>query len=74
MTNMNIRTEAILTCPICRTNQQVEMPTNACQHFFKCISCGKLLKPKGNDCCVFCSYADTQCPPKQEEKIGIKQL
>lgn len=71
---MIIKIFANLTCPFCRTEQQVQMPDNACQHFYKCVHCGKILKPKDRDCCVFCSYADTQCPPKQEEKIGIKKL
>lgn len=69
---MNIKTEAILNCPKCNTKQQVEMPMNACQHFFKCISCGELLKPKDRDCCVFCSYSDSLCPPKQEERLKLK--
>lgn len=71
---MNVKTVATLTCPICKAKQQVEMPVNACQHFYKCISCKKLLKPKEKDCCVFCSYADSLCPPKQEEKLKLKQL
>lgn len=62
-----IKTEAILTCPKCHSQQKVEMPTNACQYFYKCESCGEMLTPKEGDCCVFCSYADTKCPSKQEE-------
>lgn len=71
---MQIKTVANLTCPFCKVKQQVEMPVNACQHFYKCINCGELLKSKEGDCCVFCSYADIRCPPKQEEKLKIKQL
>ncbi len=71
---MNVKTKAILTCPFCNTKQAVKMPVNACQHFYKCNSCGKLLKPKEGHCCVFCSYADIQCPSKQEEKLATKQL
>ena len=41
------------------------MPTNACQHFYVCASCQALLRPRHGDCCVFCSYADHDCPPKQ---------
>ena len=41
------------------------MPTDACQHFYRCESCGELLRPTPGDCCVFCSYADSQCPPRQ---------
>ena len=64
-----IKTRANLTCPECGAKQKVEMPTNACQHFYKCTSCGEMLKPKEGDCCVFCSYADSKCPPKQEEDL-----
>ena len=63
-----LRTQATLTCPQCGAKQGVEMPLNACQYFYKCTSCGAMLKPKEGECCVFCSYADTQCPPKQLEK------
>lgn len=62
-----IKTKAHLTCPHCQFVQEVEMPTNACQHFYKCVHCGQMLKPKQGDCCVFCSYADSKCPPKQME-------
>ena len=42
------------------------MPTDACQFFYECTSCGTLLRPKEGDCCVYCSYADAPCPPIQE--------
>lgn len=57
--------KAHLTCPKCNSVQEADMPTNACQHFYKCQKCGAMLKPKEGDCCVFCSYADTKCPPQQ---------
>ena len=41
------------------------MPTDACQFFYECKSCGVLLKPAPGDCCVFCSYGDVKCPPMQ---------
>jgi len=41
------------------------MPTNACQYFYACAGCGTTLRPKAGDCCVFCSYSDQVCPPKQ---------
>ncbi|HQT91439.1 MAG TPA: GDCCVxC domain-containing (seleno)protein [Candidatus Kryptobacter bacterium] len=68
-----IRTDAILTCPECGHRQEAEMPTNACQHFFICINCKTVLSPKEGDCCVFCSYADTHCPPKQIESASGPQ-
>lgn len=64
-----VKTKAILTCPKCGTKQEVEMPTDACQHFYEWQSCHDRLKPKEGDCCVFCSYADSKCPPKQQEQL-----
>jgi len=63
----DIKTKATITCPKCEFKKQEEMPTDACQHFYKCSNCGEILRPKDGDCCVFCSYADTKCPPKQSE-------
>ena len=54
-----------LTCPVCGTVQEAQMPVDACQFFYECISCGSVLRPLEGDCCVFCSYADTPCPSKQ---------
>jgi len=65
--NNQIKTVVRLTCPKCRKLQTTKMPTDACQHFYKCQGCSEILKPKEEDCCVFCSYADTKCPPKQME-------
>lgn len=64
--------EANLTCPKCGAKQNISMPTDACQHFYKCQECGEILEPKEGDCCVFCSYADTKCPPKQIESMKAK--
>jgi hypothetical protein len=61
---------ANITCPKCGKVQKAKMPTNACQHFYKCQSCGVMLQPKEGDCCVFCSFADTKCPPKQLEQTN----
>lgn len=41
------------------------MPTEACRYFYTCTGCGVRLKPRQGDCCVFCSYGDTACPPVQ---------
>jgi len=64
-------TKARLTCPKCLAAQEANMPTDACQFFYKCQLCGKMLKPKKGDCCVFCSYADTKCPSKQIETMKV---
>jgi hypothetical protein len=57
--------EPRITCPTCGFTKIETMPTNACQHFYRCAGCGDLLKPLPGDCCVFCSYADSLRPPKQ---------
>jgi len=53
-----------ITCPNCRHQKTEEMPTDACLFFYQCDACNATLKPRPGDCCVFCSYADTKCPPK----------
>ncbi|HEV2060179.1 MAG TPA: GDCCVxC domain-containing (seleno)protein [Solirubrobacteraceae bacterium] len=59
------RTTATITCPSCGHAAQEQMPTDACQFFYVCHGCGERLRPKPGDCCVFCSYADSLCPPTQ---------
>lgn len=71
MNESHVKTIATLTCPKCQTLQTVKMPTDACQHFYKCQKCGEMLNPKKGDCCVFCSYANTKCPPKQMEIAAV---
>jgi len=57
--------EAVVTCPNCATRSREVMPENACRRLYVCGGCGETLRPKEGDCCVFCSYADAVCPPKQ---------
>jgi hypothetical protein len=33
---------------------------------YRCTRCGALLRPRGDDCCVFCSYGSVKCPPIQQ--------
>lgn len=54
-----------ITCPHCGARKTEAMPTDACLFFYECTGCGKLLQPKAGDCCVFCSYGDVPCPPRQ---------
>lgn len=63
---------SIITCPKCSHQESEVMPTDACQFFYVCKGCDTLLKPKPGDCCVFCSYGSTPCPPIQQQagKIG----
>ncbi|KQZ80284.1 hypothetical protein ASD55_02285 [Rhodanobacter sp. Root561] len=68
----HVTTELILlstlTCPHCGHQATETMPTDACQFFYDCPGCDKLLQPKPGDCCVFCSYGSVPCPPIQQQK------
>ena len=69
MKEMSSNTEAILestiTCPECEYKKVETMPINACQYFYECENCKKILVPKVKDCCVYCSYGTVPCPPIQ---------
>jgi hypothetical protein len=56
---------ATITCPKCGHQAVETMPTTACQFFYECKGCRTVLRPMPGDCCVFCSYSDQRCPPKQ---------
>ncbi|HEY0799926.1 MAG TPA: GDCCVxC domain-containing (seleno)protein [Steroidobacteraceae bacterium] len=59
---------SVVTCPACGQKREETMPTDACQYFYECTGCNKLLRPKPGDCCVFCSYGTVACPPIQEQR------
>jgi hypothetical protein len=54
-----------ITCPACGSRSTETMEVNACRSFYTCPGCGERLRPLQGDCCVFCSYGDVPCPPKQ---------
>jgi hypothetical protein len=56
---------AILTCPACGHQAREPMPDDRCIYFYECRACRTLLRPKPGDCCVFCSYGDRACPPRE---------
>lgn len=66
MTNSGINTSSI-TCPDCGFVKLEVMPTDACQFFYQCSNCSVILRPKAGDCCVYCSYGSSPCPPKQAD-------
>lgn len=59
---------ATITCPKCGHKKEETMPTDACQFFYECENCKKVLKPLEGDCCVYCSYGNVDCPSIQEKK------
>lgn len=62
--------DSTLTCPHCGFAERLTMPTDACLFFHECSGCRTLLRPKPGDCCVFCSYGDVKCPPRQGPHDG----
>ena len=56
-----------LTCPVCGHAATDTMPTDRCVFFHECAGCHTVLRPKGTDCCVYCSYGDKRCPFVQDE-------
>ena len=54
-----------VVCPGCGHRESENMHEDACQYFYKCKGCGRVLKPIHEDCCVFCSYGDVPCPTAQ---------
>jgi hypothetical protein len=67
-----VETKAMMTCPHCGASYEVEMPTEFCQILMLCPKCGEKITPLEGDCCIFCSYADKKCPPKQVEETNSK--
>ena len=55
-----------ITCPECGHKKRECMPMDACQFFYECEGCGQVIRPAKGDCCVYCSFGDTRCPPVQE--------
>jgi hypothetical protein len=59
--------QSVITCPECGHAKEETMPTQACQWFYECEGCMRVLRPKAGDCCVFCSYGTRRCPPMQAD-------
>ena len=59
-----------ITCPFCGHQKTETMPIDSCQFLYACEACGRVVRPKEGDCCVFCSYGDVPCPSKQDEASG----
>ena len=65
MQSNEVQLQSRITCPECGHSKEETMPTNACQFFYECKNCKKVLKPNQGDCCVYCSYGTVACPPIQ---------
>lgn len=66
---MQIVAQATLTCPVCQAESVVDVPVDACVHFYICPTCKTKLSPKAGDCCVICSYGDTLCPTSPKRAV-----
>lgn len=51
--NKTLVFQSIITCSNCGHSKKEIMPADACQFFYECEKCYKVLKPKEGDCCVF---------------------
>jgi len=60
-----MRYESRLTCPSCGSSFVEAMPLDACLYFHPCPACSVVMRPRAGECCVFCSYGDAPCPPRQ---------
>ncbi|MFH2114068.1 MAG: GDCCVxC domain-containing (seleno)protein [Spirochaetota bacterium] len=58
---------SVLTCPGCGFAREEIMSIDSCLINYVCRSCGKTLRPKVGDCCVFCSYGSVRCPSMQAD-------
>ncbi|WP_298827404.1 GDCCVxC domain-containing (seleno)protein [uncultured Piscinibacter sp.] len=59
---------SLLRCPYCGFEKSESMPTDACQYFYECTNCHRLLRPTPGNCCVFCSFGTVKCPPVQLQR------
>jgi len=63
-----MKTKWIITCPKCWHKEEEKIPDTECMYFYECKKCKTRLKSLPWDCCVFCSYWDVKCIPKQLEE------
>ncbi|MBK7105523.1 MAG: hypothetical protein IPH62_09585 [Ignavibacteriae bacterium] len=68
----NVITKSKVKCSFCGFAKEEDMPLNVCVHFYECTQCGKMLKPKKSECCIFCSYGSIKCPQKQIEENNFE--
>lgn len=62
----DLNLESTITCPECGLQKRETMPLNSCRVYYECQKCKATLRPKTGDCCVFCSFGTTPCPPIQQ--------
>jgi len=66
----SLQLSSIIRCPVCASENELVMPTDACQFLYACPHCQTVSRPLQGDCCVFCSYGSVACPPMQLERAA----
>ncbi|HIA92670.1 MAG TPA: hypothetical protein EYO10_01580 [Gammaproteobacteria bacterium] len=62
-----MQSNCTVTCPACEGQSSHVMATDSCLFFLDCPHCQLMITPKKGDCCVFCSYGNVPCPPRQNQ-------
>lgn len=69
LSDPDISPTSTITCPECGFAKLETLPTEVCLIRYDCTNCGVALYPDGEDCCVFCTHGDFECPSIQEGKV-----
>lgn len=62
----------VISCVLCGRTHNVQMPKYATQNVFNCPDCGYETKASSAECCVYCEYGKTPCPPQQRRTLYFK--
>ena len=56
--------KALLSCPHCSKNQEIEIPTEKCIMAYTCEHCSTdvTIPIESKNCCVICEYSNDFCP------------
>jgi hypothetical protein len=66
--------QAVITCPVCKTQETVAMPPESPLRVYHCPVCLSWLSPKKNDHCIFESYGSKHCAQLQIKERRQKGL
>ena len=63
----NFQLQSTIICSIYHKYTTEPMPTSFCQYLWKYPHCKNNLKPKEEDCCIYCSHGDVNYPSIQKD-------
>jgi hypothetical protein len=66
--------QAVVTCPVCKTQETVSMPPESPLRVYHCPKCLAWLSPKKGDHCIFESYGSKHCAQLQIKERREKHL